>query len=336
MNSHHGRIAWIVLGVSLLVFLIYQSGPSKILSDLALVGGGLAVVVALEFIVDGFNTLGWWFTFPPGLRTGTFGKLFFVRLAGTALNATLPAASMGGEPAKVYLLEGDFPIPTVIATVMTSSLIFSLSKAGFITLGTIFSWRRFQLSRGFSLAVLVGFVTTLASVLAFLLLQLRGVTAATARIVARIPIPARWVAAIGRLTPDVDAEVAALYLSRPRDLALAICAHQFAFICGVLQVLLMLGWLGLPRSFGTSLAIESFAMLLGFVTLIVPGALGVQEGGKLVIFTALGLPAAAGMTVGIAFRLTSIVGAAAGLLALAALKGRKRPELAASARSQIG
>ncbi len=333
MDSRRGRAAWILLGVALLACLIYESGPAKIVSDLALVGAGLIVVVALEFVVDGFNTLGWWFTFPPGLRTGSFRRLFFVRLAGTALNQTLPAASMGGEPAKVYLLEADFPLTTTIATVMTSSLIFSLSKAGFIAFGTMLTWRQFRLSHEFSIAMLVGFIATLVAVLAFLLLQLRGFTAAIAGIAARIPIPERWVSGIQRLTPGIDAEIIALYRSRPRDLALAVCSHQFAFLCGILQVLLLLGWLGLPRSFSISLAIESCAMLLGFVTFIVPGSIGIQEGGKLVIFTALGLPAAAGVTVGIAFRLTSIVGAAAGLLVLAALKGRKAPELAPASAS---
>ena len=330
MNSRRGRIAWILLGVALLACLIYQSGPSRIASDLALIGTGLAVVVLLEFVVDGFNTLGWWFSFPPDLRGGTLGKLFFVRLAGTALNATLPAASMGGEPAKVYLLHGDFPVATVVATVMTSSLIFSLSKAIFIAWGMFLTWRHIELSREFSLAVLVGFLTTLACVLAFLLLQLRGFTDTTTQIVRRLPIPKRWMVRLKRLSPAVDAEMAALYRSRPRDLALAVCSHQVAFLCGVLQVLFLLRRLGLPHSFSISLAIESLVMLLGFVTFIVPSVLGVQEGAKLLIFTALGLPAAAGLTVGIAFRLTSIVDNAAGLLALAALKGRRKPGLVPS------
>lgn len=334
MNSRGGRFAWILLGVALLAFLIYQSGPSRIASDLALIGIGLALVVVLEFMVDGFNTLGWWFTFPPELRGGSFGKLFFVRLAGTALNATLPAASIGGEPAKVYLLHGDFPVATLVATVMTSSLVFSLSKAIFIAWGMFLTWRHIALSHEFSLAVLVGFITTLACVLAFLLLQLRGFTGAATQILRRLPIRKRWIVRLTRLGPAVDAEMAALYRSRPRDLALAVCSHQVAFLCGVLQVLFLLRRLGLPHSFSIGLAIESLVMLLGFVTFIVPGVLGVQEGAKLLIFAALGLPAAAGLTVGIAFRLTSIVDNAAGLLAFAALKGRKKPALV-TARSWV-
>jgi hypothetical protein len=255
-----------LVGLFLLSCLIYESGPAGIVSNLSLVGGGLVAIVGLEFVVDGFNTLGWWFTFPTGMRSGNFSKLFFVRLAGTALNQTLPAASMGGEPAKVYLLEADFPVTTTIATVMASSLIFSLSKAGFIAFGTMFTWRRFQLSHEFSVALLVGFIATLATAFSFLVLQLRGFTAARAGILARIPIPERWVSAIERLMPEVDAEITALYRSRPRDLALAVFSHQSAFLCGVLQLLLLLEWLGLPANFGSGLAIESFSMLLGFVT----------------------------------------------------------------------
>ena len=325
MSGSAKRVAWASVGVALLVILIYESGPTRIASDLQSVGGGLIVIIALEFVVDGFHTLGWWFTFPPDARRGTYWTLYFVRLAGTALNQTIPAASMGGEPAKVFLLEPHFPVATAIATVMTSSLIFSLSKAIFIAFGMIVTWHRVQLPHGFVVAVVIGFLATLAGILTFLFFQLRGLTSAAKSVVARLPIPARWIESLERLAPDVDDEIRAFYRSRPRDLALAAVSHLLAFICGVVQVWLLLGWLGLTRSIGTSLAIESFSMLLGFVMFAVPGAIGVQEGGMLLVFAALGLPAAAGLATGIAFRLTSIVGAAAGLLTFAALKGRKLP-----------
>jgi len=327
MSSGARRFAWAMLGVALLAVLIYESGPARIVADLQSVGRGLIVIIALEFVVDGFHTLGWWFTFPPDGRGGSYWTLYFVRLAGTALNQTIPAASMGGEPAKVFLLEPHFPVATSIATVMTSSLIFSLSKAAFIAFGTIVTCSRIELPHGFILAVVLGFVASLSGLLVFMYFQLRGFTSATKRIIERLPIPQRWIESIERHAPNVDSEMSAFYRSRPRDLALAVTSHQLAFIVGVIQMWLLLGWLGLPRSFATSLAIESFSMLIGFVIFIVPGSIGIQEGGKLLIFAALGLPAAAGLTVGLAFRLTSIVGAAAGLLAFAALKGRKFPEL---------
>jgi ABC-type sugar transport system permease subunit len=52
MDNRKGRVACISLGLFLLACLIYESGPAKIVSDLAAVGGGLIVIVALEFVVD--------------------------------------------------------------------------------------------------------------------------------------------------------------------------------------------------------------------------------------------------------------------------------------------
>ena len=82
MSSGRQRIAWTMLGVLLLAILIYQSGPRQIVTDLSSVGLGLIAIVLLEFAVDGFNTLGWWFTFPATLRRGRYLRLYFVRLAG--------------------------------------------------------------------------------------------------------------------------------------------------------------------------------------------------------------------------------------------------------------
>ena len=46
---------------------------------------------------------------------------------------------------------------------------------------------------------------------------------------------------------------------------------------------------------------------------VVPGSVGVQEASKVLIFTALGLSASAGMSVGLAFRLNEIVSYTIGL-----------------------
>ena len=83
----------LAVGVALFVYLIYETGPESLAANLELIGPKLVFIVALERIVDLFNTVGWWFTFSPNLRRGTFSTLYLVRLAGTALNEMTPAAS---------------------------------------------------------------------------------------------------------------------------------------------------------------------------------------------------------------------------------------------------
>lgn len=55
-----------------------------------------------------------------------------------------------------------------------------------------------------------------------------------------------------------------------------------------------------------------FSGLVGFVILVVPGSAGIQEASKVEIFTALGLSASDGISVGLAFRQNEIVSSVIG------------------------
>jgi uncharacterized protein (TIRG00374 family) len=315
------------LGLALFAYLIYESGPASLAANLELIGPKLIFIVALELIVDLFNTVGWWVTFAPNLRRGTFGTVYLVRLAGTALNQVLPAASMGGEPAKVMLLRPHFPVAAATASVLTARVSFTFAKAIFIAAGMLITWHRLRLPHGLSSALLAGFVVTLAGLVVFLMLQLRGFARVVGRFGRRAGVPEKWMAEIDGASGAVDAHVAEFYRSRPGDLARSIAAHLFASSFGVLQVSLLLGWLALPNDWQTSLAIEAFSALVSFIIFVVPGSVGVQEASKVMIFTALGLSASAGMSVGIAFRLNDIAGSAIGLAVFALLQGRALPRL---------
>ncbi len=315
------------LGVALFGYLIYETGPASLAANLELIGPRIAFIVGLELIVDLFNTLGWWFTFAPQLRRGTFGILYLVRLAGSALNQVLPAASMGGEPAKVMLLRRHVPATAATASVLTSRLSFTFAKAIFIAAGMLVTWHRLRLPEGLSRALLVGFILTLGGLIVFLMLQLRGIAQVAGRFGRRIGLRKEWMVEIDGASSAVDAHVVEFYRSRPGDLVRAIVAHQFAFAFGVVQVSLLLGWLGLPNDWQTSLAIEAFSALVSFIIFVVPGSVGVQEASKVLIFAALGFPASTGMSVGIAFRLNDIVGSAIGLAVFAVLQGRSLPRM---------
>ncbi len=322
MSRTSKRVAGALVGLTLVAVLIYESGPALILSDLKRIGYGLAAVIAIEFVVDFFNTLSWLFTLSPQHRRRKFGRLFLIRLAGTALNQTIPLAGLGGEPTKVFLLRPYIPIETAISSVVVSRFAFSVAKAIFILVGIAVTASLFNLRPAAIIGLVAGFLITLSGILLFLVLQLRGLSTASARIMARFRIPQRWISSISEMSPQVDEEIAAFYRSRRGDLAAAILSHQAAFLCGVCQVLLLLGWMGLTRDWRVALAIESLSTLFGFATFLVPDSLGIKEGGLALTFSALTLPVSAGIAVGIAFRITSLVGTLLGLLVMSALLTR--------------
>lgn len=311
-----------MLGAGLLAWLAASSGIRSIFVDLSRVGPGLLVVLALEFVIDAFDTLGWWFTLPVTQRAGNYSRLFWVRCAGSAINESTPAVSVGGEPAKILLLKGRISAPAATASLLATKVSFCFGTAIFIIVGMAAVWSRMSLPRDISLALLSGFILMLIGITTFAILQLRGIGAGTVKVLRRMRIPDRWLALIESSSRDIDAHLSDFYRARTLDLIRAVGAHSCGFACGTVQILLMMGWLGLGFDPIAALGIEAFSLLIALVSFAVPASLGVQEGGKVLIFWALGLPRPAAMAVGIAFRLTSFIKIATGLVVFVLLQHR--------------
>lgn len=322
INSNAKRAFSYLLGAGLLVWLAVSSGIGSILADLSRVGPGLIVILALEFVIDVFNTLGWWYTFPVAERVGNFRRLFWVRCAGSALNESTPAASVGGEPAKVILLRGRISTSAATASLLATKVSFCFSTAIFIVVGMGAVWPRLRLPWDVSLALILGFILMVIGITTFAILQMRGIGAGTVRILRRLRVPNRLLAMVESSSHDIDAHLRDFYRARTGDLIRSAAAHMCAFCGCLLQILLMIEWLGLGFDPVAALGIEAFSMLVAFVAFAVPASLGVQEGGKVLIFWALGLPRSAAMAVGIVVRLTSLIKIAVGLVVFVLLQHR--------------
>jgi hypothetical protein len=192
--------------------------------------------------------------------------------------------------------------------------------AFFIVAGMSVVWPRLSLPRDVSLALLAGFILMLIGVTTFALMQLRGIGSGMVRVLRRLRIPERWLALIESSSRDVDAHLSDFYRSRPGDLVRSVAAHICGFGFGTFEIVLMTGWLGLGFDPIAALGIEAFSMLVGFIGFAVPASIGIQEGGKVLVFWALGLPRSAAMAVGISFRLTSLIRIAVGLVVFVLLQ----------------
>jgi uncharacterized protein (TIRG00374 family) len=322
INSRVKKTVPFLLGAGLLVWLAVSSGIGSILADLSRVGPGLILILVLEFVIDALCTLGWWFTLPVALRTGNYCRLFWVRCAGSALNESTPTASLGGEPVKIVLLRGRIPTSAATASLLAEKVSFCFSTAIFIVIGMAAIWSRLSLPREISLALILGFILMLIGITTFAIMQLHGIGAGSVRILKRLRIPDRWLAFIESSSHDIDAHLSDFYRARTGDLFRSVGAHLCGFACGVFQILLMTGWLGLGFDPIAALGIEAFSMLISFVAFAVPASLGIQEGGKVLIFWALSLPRSAAMAVGISFRLTSLIKISVGLVVFVLLQHR--------------
>jgi uncharacterized membrane protein YbhN (UPF0104 family) len=158
---------------------------------------------------------------------------------------------------------------------------------------------------------------TCAGVGGFLVLQRRGLLAGLTGALMRVAPRRALLARAHSHAAALDARLAAFHRERPGAFALSIGWHFVGQLVGVLQLFAILRWLGTPAPLTTCLAIEALALVVDSALFFVPGRVGVQEGGRVLVFTALGLSAATGLAVALIVRANQLVVAAVGLLAFA-------------------
>ena len=210
------------------------------------------------------------------------------------------------------------PLAQSEPSVIIAKTTITLAQGIFLLLGIVLA--TFQLGRS---PLLLGMQWLLGlEVLAlaiFIVVQGRGMVGWSARLLARLGLPQ---VGAGTTAAQVDRALRDFYLRAPGRLALSIAFHLVAWLLGAVEAYLILAFLGIPVSLATATVIEAFGTGIRFATFLVPASIGVQEGGFVVTFVALGLNAADGVTFGLVRRLRELVWIAFGL----ALFARERRE----------
>lgn len=319
------QVVLVAAGAALLVGLVRAVGVAEIRDALAHFGVGFLAVVAIELLLDAANTLGWRATFPRGVIV-PFWRLYWVRMAGTAVNQLTPTATLGGEVVKAALLRPFVTTTDAVASQIAARMSYAAAQAILVLLGLATILGHLRDSPELATAIVFGFALTFGGVAAFVLWQRRGFFAPLARSAARLGMQGdRWTRLHGA-ADALDARLATLYVERPGSFAASIGWHLVGQLLSVLQLQFILVWLGTPTSFATCLAIEAFALVLDSATFFVPGRIGVQEGGRVLVFTTLGLRAATGLTVALIVRIAQLIVAALGLAAYGVLAASARVE----------
>jgi putative membrane protein len=161
--------------------------------------------------------------------------------------------------------------------------------------------------------VLLGLLIFLPMVGGLFALQRYGLVRMGGQLVSKLFGP-RWSEQIGSAM-SLDRMVRLIY-RRPSRVVIAVGGQLAGWLLGTGEIWLALSYLGSPVSLGDALVIESLTQALSAVAFLIPGAIGVQEGGFVLFCTLLGLPADIGMALALARRFRDLLIFVPGLVAL--------------------
>jgi putative membrane protein len=278
--------AGLVAGVGLFAAVIAWQGIGDVASALAQAGWGVVAIVLLHLPPLWADSMGWRSLFPAGQRP-RWRMMIKARWIGESINDLLPVLQMGGNVVKAWLLVNcGIPVDRAGASVVVDVTLVVLTQILFTVLGIGISASLLG-GRGSLVAVFTGTGIMAILLAAFYVAQRKGFFSIIVRVTRRI-LGGTESTTFSEGAATIDGEVLRLYRNR-RALVAAGFWHILSWFLGIGEVWLALRLLGHPVDFGTALLFESLGQAIRTGAFAVPGALGIQEGGYILIGGALGI-----------------------------------------------
>ena len=276
-----------LIGLGLAVWLLASYGLGRILDLLGQAGWiGIAAVVAFHLVQVVFSAAAWRAVAGPMPQRPTLNGYCVLRWIREAVNNLLPVAQIGGEFVAARLLQRRaVPLaPAIAGTVadltmeMVTQILFTLLGLGLLL---------HSVGGGGLASTVISFVLVAVLVAAgFIGAQWFGLALVFEKALMRIGRTLGWAG-----TAQVEGLHQALLTCyrRPGRLLLAMAWHSISWLLGGVEVCLAVHFLGHDTSLSNGMVIESLGQALKAAGFAVPGALGVQEGGYIVICQAFSL-----------------------------------------------
>lgn len=285
--KHLGRIAALA-GLAIAVWLVWRDNPRTVLTLMHGAGAGLLLAALAHVLPMLANAWDWRMLIKDGKRPSFLAmlKLVWVR---ESVNGMLPVARIGGEIVSFRLLGrlGVRPATAIASLVvdmqltLVSQLLFALAAIGYLLEQTSSGMLRVVGQMAWGLAALVPVL------LLFALVQHARPFERAARFLNRAT-SGKIYTLVGR-SARIDQSVKLIWRRRAVVIRYLFVWQTLQCLATALEIWLALYFLGAHVSFVQAFVIEALVQMVSSVAFVVPGGLGVQEGGFVLIGGMLGL-----------------------------------------------
>lgn len=307
-----------LVGLGIAAALVMMSGAADIGRAILAAGWGIVLVIALhvpQMICSGQA----WRSVVLSPATPSPLAFLGLRLIREGVNALLPVAQIGGEfvAARLMALRG-VSLSAAGAAVTVDLTLEMLSQVGFTLLGLgllLIDVQDMQIVRW----TIVGALAALAVLALFIGFQRFGLFSWLERGLLRLAEKQNWKGL--KDVAGLHQDIVTLY-SSPRRLCLGTGFHFLSWLLGGAEVWAAFHVVGVPVGWRECLIVESLGQAFRALGFAVPGALGVQEGGLVLICALLGIEQQAALELSLLKRVREIVLGVPGLVAWHWIEGR--------------
>jgi putative membrane protein len=322
----------VAAGAALFTFLLIRQGAPQVMAAFASAGWWIAAVVIYHFAIPVLlDALAWWALFPKPERLSLW-QLFWMRWIGESVSTLVPSAAVGGDVVRARLaaLRG-VSIPTAAASVLVDitlgvfvQIVFTLLGLALIVTATG--------HHGFVRPTVIGAVIGVLAIIGFYIVQRLGMFRFIGKMISRLASADDWHSLV-HSGQSLDEAIRRQYARRRGVIGCCVWTAT-SLILGSGEIWIALYALGLQATPVNALILQSMVLTIRSAMFPVPGALGVQEGGYVVVGNLLGIPGDAAFALSLIARVRELILGIPGLIGWQLIEARHvwRARLAANAR----
>jgi putative membrane protein len=319
-------------GAALFTILLIRQGVMSVGAAIATAGWAIAAIAVYHFFPILLDTIAWHVLFSKEVRP-RWQSLFWMRWIGESISNLIPSAAVGGDivRARLATITGNTPMAAAAASVIVDVTLGVVTQILFTLLGLVllvYGTGRTSLVGPTLIGALLGIV----AIAGFYIAQRLGMFRFVSVIITRLVKSPEW-SSLVQSGETLDQTVRDFYARRRGVLACTIWTIV-SLIGSSGEIFIALYALGAHATFLNALILQSMAMTVKSAAFPVPGQLGVQESGYLVVGNLLGIPGETAFAISLLARFRDLIVGIPGLVLWQLIEGRRflRAESIASER----
>ena len=313
----------LLLGISLLGYMVFLAGPGAVWKQVQAVGWGLALIIVLGGLSQLIKTWAWRQAFACDISALSWSRSFGAQLVSDAVGQLGFAGKLFGEGLRISMLGSAVPLANGISSSaidgglheFTAIVVTVLGITATLLLAPVADgrWRIYAL-------VLTAILTGIVAIAAVAVTRGWKLMGNAARVIGRLPRLHKLVSTKLSVIDAAEHNLLSFYREEPVAFCASLILNLLWHAMAVLEVYLILRFMGAHVGAVGALALEGLTKMINLVGALSPGNLGTYEGGNMLIANVLGVTGTTGLTLALCRRARAIFWAAVGVTCVTVMK----------------
>ena len=321
-----------LLGLGLLGYLVFRTGPGAVWKQLQAVGWGLALIIILGGFSQFIKTCAWRQAFTCDISGLSWSRSFVAQLISDAIGQFGVAGKVLGEGTRISLLGSSAPVSNALAAGAIDGGLHTFAAAVVTVLGISATLMLAPVSNSWRIyAVLL--IAGLASVVVLAVVAIASrwpLMGNAIRAIGRLPRLHNWVSDKQLIVDSAEHDLLTFHSEAPAAFWATLLLNGIWHMLAVLEVYIILRFIGAGFTAGGAFIVEGLTKVINLVGALNPGNFGTYEGGNMLIAKIFGVTGTAGLTLALCRRARTVFWAGVGAMCMIVMKKAEAPRTIAA------